>query len=201
MDMLKGKSDMNYIEFAKERIKGTVGQIWSAHESFLLTSSHWQQNMYSFVVKVRWDLMIKYFNGHEWVTTNKERFKDVLYNWSHKKMEFNQHPLFDTSCLCTDDCLITEGGDRSAPFANDHLFVFDGPEFKDKITNIKPVDLLTNMLYSYVRGSHNYPSLPAAHTLWMEWILYSKFKVTPALPHLLTGNGPSEGKTNKEWNI
>ena len=116
-------------------------------------------------------------------------------------MEFNQHPLFDTSCLCPDDCLITEGSGRSAPFVNDHLFVFDGPEFKDKITNIKPVDLLTNMLYSYVRGNHNYPSLPAAHTLWMEWILYSKFKVTPALPHLLTGNGPSEGKTNKEWNI
>lgn len=201
MDMLKGKSDKNFIDFAKERIYGNIGQIWSAHESFLLTSSHWQQNMYSFVVKVRWDLMIKYFNGHEWVTTNKDKFKDVLYNWSHKKMEWDRqvssHSV-NTSCLCSDDCIFEY---NSTPYANDHLFVFDGPELRSKIINIKPVDLLTNMLYRYLGDSHNYPSLPSAHTLWMDWIQYAGFLVSPKLPNIFQANGPSEGKINKEWNI
>ena len=197
MDILKGKSDENFINFIKERIKGNVGQVWSAHESFLLTVP--QANEYSFVVRLRWDSWINYFHGTEYVQNSIDRFKDILYNWSHKKMEFSQHPLNGTSCLCSDDCVITK---NSAPYANDHLFVFKGEEFRNKITNIKPVDYLTNLLYSYVNGgSHNYPSLPAAHTLWMDWILHTGFKVTPALPDMLTGNGPSEGKTNKEWNI
>ena len=197
MDILKGKSDENFINFIKERIKGNVGQVWSAHESFLLTVP--QANEYSFVVRLRWDSWINDFHGTEYVQNSIDRFKDILYNWSHKKMEFSQHPLNGTSCLCSDDCVITK---NSAPYANDHLFVFKGEEFRNKITNIKPVDYLTNLLYSYVSGgNHNYPSLPAAHTLWMDWILHTGFKVTPALPDILTGNGPSEGKTNKEWNI
>ena len=70
-----------------------------------------------------------------------------------------------------------------------------------KIINIKPVDLLTNMLYRYLGDSHNYPSLPSAHTLWMDWIQYAGFRVSPKLPYLFQANGPSEGKINKEWNI
>ena len=105
MDILSGKSDVSYIDFAKERIKGTVGQVWSAHESFLLTKPYFESNNYVAVIKLRWDLMIKRFEGEDWVNTNKERFKNMLSNWINKEVDFGgsaKHP----SCLSVDDCII-----------------------------------------------------------------------------------------------
>jgi hypothetical protein len=198
IDMLKGNSDVNYIEFAKERIKGNIGQVWSAHESFLLTSSHWQKTFYSVVVRVRWDLMIKYFHGHEWVNANKQRFKDILYNWVNKQDEFKDNHRWP-DCLCSDDCVFEY---NSTPYANDHMYLFDGGAFTKNGLYIKqPVDMFSSLLYHYINGPHNFPRLPSAHSLWMDWIQYAGFRVSPKLPHLFQANGPSEGKTNKEWNI
>lgn len=199
MDILKGKSDVNYIDFAKERIKGTVGQIWSAHESFLLTKPYWKENNYSMVVKLRWDLMIKYFEGHDWVNDNKKRFKNQLRDWINKEVDFGnmfQHP----TCLCSDDCLFEHG---ETSFTNDHLFVFWGKEFGaySNILKTTPIELLGQLLGSYQPNSYTIPHLPSAHTLWMDWILYNDFVVSAKLPNLTQANGPSGNKINKEWNI
>lgn len=198
MDILSGKSDVSYIDFAKERIKGTVGQVWSAHESFLLTKPYFESNNYVAVIKLRWDLMIKRFEGEDWVNTNKERFKNMLSNWINKEVDFGgsaKHP----SCLSVDDCIITE---RSTPYVNDHLFAWYGEEFSNTlILTSTPVEFLSRLLLSYMPNSYTIPHLPSAHTLWMDWILHAGFTVSPKLPNIFQANGPSEGKINKEWNI
>ena len=53
MDMLHGKSDQNYLEFCKERINGTIGQVWSAHRSFQLMIPHMKTKSYQAVVRLR----------------------------------------------------------------------------------------------------------------------------------------------------
>jgi len=198
MDILNGKSDISYIDFAKERIKGTIGQVWSAHQSFLLTKPYFETNNYTMVVKLRWDLMIKYFNGHDWVNDNKKRFKTMLHDWANREVDFvnlHNHP----TCLCADDCFMTY---QSTPYSNDHMFVFDGQEFNNsKLLHSTPVETIGRLLLSYQPNNYTIPTLPSAHTLWMDWILFNNFVVAPKLPNLTQANGPSEGKINKEWNI
>lgn len=205
IDILKGKSDTNYIDFARERINGTVGQIWSAHESFLLTKNYfisppehgWAPTTYVFVVKLRWDLMINLYNGREYVQTRIDRLKEVIHNWSNDKMEYNQaFGKRSPSCLCADDCLLSY---NSTPYANDHMYIFDGEKFEksDMLTH-SPVILLADLLLK-MEGS--FPALPSAHTLWMDWILSAGFEVNAVLPNILQPNGPSGNKINKDWNI
>jgi len=198
MDILSGKSDVSYIDFAKERIKGTAGQVWSAHESFLLTKPYFESSNYVAVIKLRWDLMIKRYEGDDWVNTNKERFKNMLSNWINKEVDF-RNPFHYPTCLCVDDFIITE---RSSPYANDHIFAMHGDEFSNsKILKLTPIQFLSSLLLSYQPSTQTLPVLPSAHTLWMEWILHAGFTVSPKLPNITQANGPSEGKINKEWNI
>lgn len=187
MDILNGKSDVSYIDFAKERIKGTVGQVWSAHKSFLLAYPYFKPNKYVAVIKLRWDLMIKRFEGENWVNTNKERFKTVLANWINQEIGFN------STCLCADDFIFNNG----MPYANDHMFAFSGTQFiKSEISSISPAEHLSKILEN---SSVSY--LPSAHTLWMDWILNAKFTISPKLPNLFQTNGRDVYKVNKEWNI
>ena len=82
-------------------------------------------------------------------------------------------------------------------------FVFEGKKFStySKILQTRPVELLGQLLASYRPTSYTKPHLPAAHTLWMDWILYNDFIVSAKLPNLTQANGPSGNKINKEWNI
>jgi len=198
LDILNGKSSTSYIDFAKERIKGTVGQVWSAHESFRLTKEHLAENKYQMVIKLRWDLMIKYFNGSDWVVDNKQRFKNMLNNWINKEVDFKQLHVNPT-CLASDDCVITK---RSSPYVNDHIFVLDGITFlRYNIASIKPVDILAKLLLNYQPVGPLSGRLPSAHTLWMDWILNAGFIVSPKLPNMFQANGRDVIKINKDWNI
>jgi len=196
LDILSGKSDVSFIDFAKERIHGALGQIWSAHESFLLMPS---TNEYDFVVRLRWDMMFNFYHGHEWVQYSIDRFKEQLYNWSHRhkhwnKLTSNKYP----SCLCLDDCILTE---RNIPYFNDHLFVFKNDIHMHKILQTSPYDLFAHMLKKLNSDQHpcSVPQLGSAHTLWVNWILNAGFAVSPVLPNIFQANGPSEGKVNKPW--
>ena len=199
MDILKGNSDVSYIDFAKERIKGTVGQVWSAHQSFLLAQPYFGPNKYVAVIKLRWDLMIKRFEGEDWVNTNKERFKNQLRDWINKEVDFG-NMFHNPTCLSADDCVITERA-ASVPFVNDHIFAFDFSEPNNKIFANNPIELLSSLLLSYMANRRSIAVMSSAHTLWMEWILHAGFTVSPKLPNITQANGPSEGKINKEWNI
>ena len=102
-------------------------------------------------------------------------------------------------CLCSDDSIFEY---NSTPYANDHMYLFDGGEFtKNGLYIRQPVDMFSALLYNYIKGPNSFPRVPSAHSLWMDWIQYAGFRVSPKLPHLFTANGPSEGKINKEWNI
>ena len=200
MDILNGKSDVSYIDFAKERIKGTVGQVWSAHESFKLTDKHWADNNYQMVIKLRWDLMIKYFSGKDWVNENKKRFKTTLQNWINKEVDFANMYEYP-SCLCVDDLIVSSSHRSGSPYVNDHIFAFSGETWPMDRISKKPAELLSSLLLSYMPSDANEPVLPSAHTLWMDWIMHNKFIICPRLPNMFQANGPSEGKINKEWNI
>jgi hypothetical protein len=198
IDIINNKSDINFIDFAKDQIYGQIGQVWSAHESFLLTKNH-AGNKYDFVVKLRWDTMIrKHVLDHQGrVQSNTDdsinRFKEQLYNWSHCLNQWNfktcdKYP----SCLSLDNCVISERGN---PYINDHLYVFKFNHFKNSILAHSPYDLFIRVLKE---GSNN-GGLGSAHSLWIKWILNSGFSVSPILPDIFTPNGPGENKPNKEW--
>jgi hypothetical protein len=205
MDMLKGKSTENYIDFAKERIYGTVGQVWSAHECFLLLKNH-IQNKYRFVVRLRWDLDINSIHGHEYINYKKHTFKDILHNWSYKKFEWattdkGRH-LLNVSCLSANDCAISY---KSIPFINDQLFIFDAETLYQNLildpVAKKPVHLLSKLLQRNQHPDNNLPIMAAAHSLWLEWILHAGFIVAPVLPNITQANGRNNNKVNKDWNI
>lgn len=196
MDMLHGKSDKNYLEFCKERIKGTVGQVWSAHRSFQLMNQY-PRNKYYLVVRLRWDLMIKnYFQG-DYMDKQKQRFKDMLHYYRNNKYDFeNTHRK--PSVLCADDCTFEL---RMDPYANDHVYVFDGDDFlRSKILTTTPIQYLVDIIDHYSIGMTMY-HLPSAHTLWMQWLLHGGLTVSPKLPDIFQASGTSKGKINKEWNI
>ena len=201
-DILAGKSDISFIDFAKERIYGSVGQIWSAHESFLLTKNH-AYNNYKFVVKIRWDSEIRLFHGHEHTAKLIDRFKENVRNWSHRLYEF-RHDTVDRypNCLCADN-FISEH--ECGPYANDHLYIFDSEALTQMILPYSPVELFTKLITSHSKGRFASFHMPSAHTLWMMWIQKAGFLVQPLLPNFLQSNGnpdsPKMLKTNKDWNL
>ena len=197
MDMLHGKSDQNYLEFCKERIKGTVGQVWSAHRSFQLMKPFIDTKDYHLIIRLRWDLMIKnYFQG-DYMDKQKQRFKDIINYYHHGTYDFetlHRKP----SVLCADDCTFEL---RNDPYANDHVYVFDAGGFLNtKVLSTPPIQYLTDMIDYYSLGMTMY-HLPSAHTLWMQWLLHAGFRVSPKLPDIFQASGDSSGKINKEWNI
>jgi hypothetical protein len=201
MDMLEGR-DSNYIDFAKDRIYGNVGQVWSAHECFLLLKPHIKNN-YKFVVRLRWDSTIRSMHGHEYLKNKVNEFKDILYNWSYRKSEWGSSDkgemLSKVNCLSANNCVISH---KSVPYCNDHIFVFNAQMLYQNLIHISPIQLLSKLLHSNLYPDNNFPSLPSAHTLWMQWILVSGFIVSPILPNLTqTNSGPYDNKPNKEWGI
>ena len=89
-DILNGTSATSYIDFAKERINGHCGQVWSAMESFLLTKKHMPVNQYEFVVRLRWDCKIdEYVYADENLEDVKKEFKETLWLWANQKGKFD----------------------------------------------------------------------------------------------------------------
>ena len=207
LDILNSKSDKSFIDFAKERINGALGQTWSAHESFLLTQKDvltsnarkLVDNDYKFVVKLRWDSMINLYHGHEYTEKTINIFKDNVYNWSHEKYEFSKDFHVDNpTCLCTND-MICEW--EQYPWSNDHIYLFDYKCLKKYVLEYSPYEMYLQLLNRLSGVDYNVPWIPSAHTLWMQWILCAGFRVSPLLPNFLQANGPNEDKINKEWNI
>ena len=207
LDILNGKSDKSFIDFAKERINGGLGQTWSAHESFLLTqkdilTSNARKsvdNDYKFVVKIRWDSMINLYHGHEYTQKLIDRFKENVYNWSHEKYEFAKDFHVDNpTCLCTDDLHVEWD---AVPWSNDHIYLFDYKCLEKYLLKYSPYEIYLQLLDRLSGVDYNVPWMPSAHTLWMQWILVAGFRVSPLLPNFLQANGRDVYKINKEWNI
>ena len=197
-DIINGTSDTSYIDFAKERINGSVGQVWSAMESFLLTKKHWASNNYRFVVKIRWDCKInKYVYGDENIEDKKKEFKETLWLWTSKQGRFD--PKFgnlftESTCLTANDCIM-EGG---AFYANDIFYIIRGDAFNDNILNFTTIRTFEEMLIEM--GKENFISM--SHQLWAEWLLSRELICAPLLHDLIQPNGhPEDGKLNKRWKI
>ncbi len=192
INLLNGKSDENFIEFAKERMNGTIGQVWSAHESILLTKNYRTNQPgghgYPLVVKLRWDLKVKDYPT--------EVFKDVLYNFTHQIKEYDPKNYVNRTTspptwLATND--VTYDKRRGICF-NDFIFAFNGHD--DGIFfNHSPVQLLSELINSHQRARLPYV-LPSAHTLWIEWITNAGFIISPVLPNII---GLTPPNPNKEW--
>ena len=90
---------------------------------------------------------------------------------------------------------------KSIPYCNDHLFVFNAQMLYKNLLHILPIQLLSKLLHSNLHPDNNFPSVPSAHTLWMQWLLCAGFSISSVLPNITQANGPSEGKINKEWGI
>ena len=198
-DMLNGTSDTSFIDFAKDRIYGAIGQVWSAHESFLLTKNHFATNNYEFVVKIRWDDMINLYHGHDFIKEQIDKFKQVVYNWSNRHPHFSNNPGNESqlypSCLCADDLILNSFG--GIPYANDHIYLIRGITLKENILTFTPYELFKNMLVEPAgRMLHN---IPTAHTLWMVWLLNAGLTIGPLLPNFIQSNGSSDSKTNNYW--
>ena len=197
MDMLHGKSDQNYLKFCKERINGTIGQVWSAHRSFQLMIPHMKTKSYQAVVRLRWDLMIKNYHGEEFMSKQRQRFKDIIHDWYNNQHDF-EHAHIKPDILCADDCIFEL---RQGPYANDQVFVVNFLSFlNSKILTTKPIKYLEDMIKYYSDGMAAY-CLPSAHTLWMQWWLESEMKISPKLPNMFQANGRDVYKVNKDWNI
>lgn len=195
INLLNGKSDENFIEFAKERIKGTIGQVWSCHESILLTKNYRTNQPggygYPLVVKLRWDLKVKDYPT--------EVFKDVLYNFTHRIKEYAPElmgNLSDVTCLATNDVTI---GKRTGISFNDFIFAFNGHN-DGTLFDQSPVQLLSGLIINHQRARLPYV-LPSAHTLWIEWITNAGFIISPVLPNIIGLTRSIVNNPNKEWGI
>tara|TARA_B110001454_G_scaffold63202_1_gene61463 strand:- start:498 stop:1418 length:921 start_codon:yes stop_codon:yes gene_type:complete len=196
-DIINGTSDKSYIDFAKERINGSIGQVWSAMESFLLTKKHWVSNNYRFVVKIRWDCQINnYVYANERIEDKKKEFKETLWLWTNHEGKFDWNygnKIAGATCLTATDCFIEDG-----PFyANDHLYVIRGDAFEDRILNFTAIHTFENMI-KRVAGGKGF--VPSAHTLWAQWLLSRDLACSPLLYDLIQPNGPApDDKPNKNW--
>ena len=132
-DILNGVSATSYIDFAKERINGHCGQVWSAMESFLLT----KHKHYDFVVRLRWDSKIGN-NESEFDNTIEEeitQFKKVLQAWINQTGKFSLSGVNDANCLISDDCVIH----GNSFYTNDMLYVIKGDALGNIINNYTTV--------------------------------------------------------------
>ena len=199
-DIINNNGD--FIDFAKKRISGTLGQLWSAHECFHLIKAlaHWPD--YEYVVRLRWDLNSTFANtSQNEIMLLRDQFKDALRNYARDR---HKQPLTSTRSarygdFNSADILATDmlyNGRHNTPFVNDHLFVIKGISFlQSKIIRQTPIEAFSHM-------ARNSPSgFPTSHTLWVEWFNYFNLHLQTALPDITSSNGPSDGKINKEWNI
>jgi len=199
-DIINNKGD--FITFAKARINGTLGQLWSAHECFHLikADAHWPD--YEYVVRLRWDLNSKFANTTQnQIMLLRDQFKDALRNYARDR---HQNPLastrtarygdFNSSDVLTTDILYN--GNNNTPFVNDHVFVIKGISFlQSRISKKTPIEVFSHMARNTNCG------FPTSHTLWVQWFEHFNLHLQTALPDITSGNGSSDGKENKYWRI
>jgi len=220
--MLKGHG--NFLQWARDVIKGTLGQIWSAHECFKLVEQSGKD--YHYVVRLRWDTMIqlrKHISaelddaGIEYIYSpeNRKHDKDLIqlmeaFRTTLREITYNNR-LPDTRSQRMDvldnwDVLSTEcnlmPSNNGMVYVNDHLFVIKGESFMKSGIGLKdPIELLDKIV---VKGDVVAPyqvGFNSSHTLWMEWLFTCGFNVMPALLDVTTANGSMSKKENKKWNI
>jgi len=193
-DILNGTSDTSYIDFAKERINGHCGQVWSAMESFLLT----KHRRYDFVVRLRWDCRICN-NANEFNNTIEEeivQFKKMLWAWINQEGKCSLYPFTESNCLTADDCQVT--GDSF--YTNDMLYVIKGDTLRNIINNHTTVQTFEKIL-----EEKNYINM--SHELWADWLKQMELRCIPALNNLLRLNGDYRLvddpilKPNKKWRV
>ena len=192
-DILNGTSDTSYIDFAKERINGHCGQVWSAMESFLLT----KHKHYDFVVRIRWDSKICDEPSEFTMPIEEEikQFKHTLWAWINQKEKFNLSPLDNASCLVADDCLI----ENNRFYANDMLYVIKGNVLRNIIDNYTTIHVFEKML----NEAGHYVAM--SHELWADWLDILNLRCVPALNNLIRLNGDFRlvndpvSKPNKKW--
>jgi len=197
-DVVNGNED--FIDFAKQRIKGGIGQVWSAHECFKLVKAQ-SHGEYTYVVRLRWDLKIQYQYGKDVLAKLKDQFRDVLKTMAmphpaKPPTSRTTHPLNNTWDVLTTD-MVEMNPCMYLPYINDHVFVIRGSSFRDSIIVKKsPIQILQD-----IAKDNDQSSFPSAHSLWITWLFRCEFRVVSALPDITTGNGHGEGKINKEWNF
>lgn len=173
VDILNGTSDKSYIDFAKDRIKGTVGQVWSAHESFKMVN---QGIPYKFIVRLRWDIGYNDNLDDDHLLLEITRFKRILLDWTNKKNGFANGPISNTNCLAADDSFNDESG---IPFMNDHVFVFNNnAQFRNNILKVPTVESLCNIIRKYIAP------IPSAHDLWAQWFAANNISFSTVLPNI-----------------
>jgi hypothetical protein len=193
-DMLNGISDTSYIDFAKARINGSIGQIWSAMESFLLTKNHWDSNRYMFVVRLRWDSTLDSIDESQ-----IKQFKEILWQWAAGEGKFSQQNPFGAihkaQCLTTVDCVMGQG----AFYTNDMIYVFKGHAFLRQILSTTAIRTFEQILSQKPIDN---PFMSSAHQLWAEWLINLGLLMSPQLPDFIRVNGPGDdNKPNKKWRM
>lgn len=213
--VLNGKID--FTQWAKKMIKGTLGQIWSAHECFRLVEQSGKDYLY--VVRLRWDILIQHrdhvnknivFNSQDRLQDEKiisllEEFKNTLREITHNnQLPSNRSQRMDLGSkwdVLTAECEFIPA-DNGFAYVNDHIFVLKGESFmKSGIGVKKPIELFDSMIVNHSLTFHKFLGFGSSHTLWMEWFMNSNFNLLPCLPDITTANGHMDGKPNKKWNI
>ena len=191
--ILDGTSDTSYIDFAKERIYGTVGQIWSAHQSFNLVKDTLKKEQYKAVIRLRWDTSLQWNNGRLVTEQQIERFKQQLHDWIDSKNDFAQ---YNCCCLVSDQAHFRDWG---IPFFNDFCFVFR-PSDVNVIKNIIFGDIMK--VFKNIFNMPHMQHLHAAHSLWAHYLIATlpEGRITPMLPNIFTASG-TPYKSNKRWGI
>lgn len=213
--VLNGKID--FTQWAKKMIKGTLGQIWSAHECFRLVEQSGKDYLY--VVRLRWDILIQHRDHvnsryvydtqdrlqDEKIISLLEEFKNTLREITHNnQLPPNRSQRMDLGSrwdVLTAECEFIPA-DNGFAYVNDHIFVLKGESFmKSGIGVKKPIELFDDMLVNNNLKHHENLGFGSSHTLWMEWFMNSNFNLLPCLPDITTSNGQMDGKPNKKWNI
>lgn len=201
-DILNDTAAASYMDFAKARINGHCGQVWSAMESFLLTKKHMSANQYKFVVKLRWDCKI---NDEVYADENLEdenkQFKKILKQWANQAGKFNvKHgsAIADSTCLTANDCVVYHG--TNSFYTNDLLYVIKRNAFNDILKSTTMHTFEQMFLREYIT------SMPMSHQLWADWLLTQELKCAPVLPDLIrlnTDGNPDDPirKPNKRWRV
>jgi len=221
--MLNGHGDFR--QWAKNIIKGTLGQIWSAHECFKLVEQSGKD--YRYVVRLRWDAMIqlrKHISaelddaGIEFIYRPEDRMHDkdliqlmevfrttlreITYNNRLPETRSQKMQLPDNWDVLSTDCNFIPNNNGMV-FINDHLFVIKGESFMKSGIGLKdPIELFDRIVEkgdAVIAPSQI--GFNSSHTLWVEWLFNCGFNVMPVLPDITTTNGDNSNKENKKWNI
>jgi hypothetical protein len=209
--------ELDFIQWAKKMIKGTLGQIWSAHECFRLVEQSGKDYLY--VVRLRWDILIQH---REDIAENRpydaqerehdEKIIQLKEGFRHTLREITQHNRLPhdrtqrNDLVAGWDVLSVECEfipyDNGMVFLNDHLYVIKGESFmKSGIGTKTPIWLFDSMLTNTHIDKLKFLGFGSSHTLWMEWLMNANFNILPCLPDITTPNGDMSKKENKKWNI